>query len=149
MKMKTIHPHLTPSPVLRLWQFGAVCYFCFTLYALFSPHPKLERIGIPNFSLIHTAAFAVLGGLVEIGRVKFSRRITWTLLLLYGPVTEILQPLTGRCFEVSDILEDLLGVLLGIGTAFLLKHCWPLRILYQQPPRQPTLSDTIVKERNG
>lgn len=115
---------------LRLWQIAAFAYFCFTLYALFSPNPRLEKIGIPTFSLIHTAAFIVLGGVVEIGRVKFPFCFALALLLLYGPLTEFLQPLTGRYFEWMDILEDLIGVVIGVGLALQAKRFWPFRLLY-------------------
>ncbi|MGI5832831.1 MAG: VanZ family protein [Thermoguttaceae bacterium] len=103
--------------LLTVCRIVAACYFLFTLYALFSPNPHLEKIGITTFSLIHTAAFFVLGFLFELARRRFPRRILYLLLILYGPLTEFLQPLTGRFFEWTDILEDIIGVSLGLWAA--------------------------------
>lgn len=121
-----------PSPALTRYYFAvtrtaAVCYFIFTLYALFSPHPHLERIGIPSFSVIHTVAFLVLGGIFELARGKYSFWKLYILLFLYGPLTECLQPLTGRYFEWNDILEDCLGVTAGVLIALKLKNLWSRR----------------------
>jgi hypothetical protein len=63
---------------------------------------------------LHTAAYAfltVLGGTVG----SFGRKWVWVLpgLLAHGGATEILQPLVGRTFDVSDLALDALGVALG------------------------------------
>ena len=105
-------------PTLRLLtvcRIVAACYFLLTLYAHFSPQPDL--LGIPTFSLIHTAAFFVLGFLFELARGQFPRKILYLLLILYGPLTECLQPLTGRLFGWIDILEDIVGISLGLWAA--------------------------------
>lgn len=101
------------SRFLTISRIAAVAYFIFTLYALFSPKP-FERIPISHFSLIHAAAFFVLGLLFELARDRFPFMPVFIFLLAYGPLSEVIQPLTGRYFEWIDIAEDLVGVLLGV-----------------------------------
>ena len=119
----------TKHPRFLLFCRAAACfYFLFTLYALLSPRPFGDfEIPIPAFSIIHAASFAVLGFLFELARGTFSRRIAWFSLLLYGPLTEVLQPLTGRYFEWIDIFEDVVGVTLGVIAARLLLFCFARR----------------------
>ena len=114
----------TKTPRFPFWfriAFGA--YFLFSVYALLSPSPTLLVAEIPTFSLLHAAAFAVLGFLAELARGKFSAAAAYILLLIYGPLTEIIQPMTGRCFQWIDILEDTVGIAAGIAAARLLKSC--------------------------
>lgn len=105
---------------LTITRIAAAAYFIFTLYSLFSPNP-FERIPIPCFSLIHAAAFFVLGLLFELARGRFPFIVLFLFLLAYGPLSEVIQPLTGRYFEWIDIVEDLLGVLLGVPAGHYLK----------------------------
>ncbi|MCR5359640.1 MAG: VanZ family protein [Thermoguttaceae bacterium] len=122
-QIETKHPRF-----LLFCRAAAWAYFLFTLYALLSPRPFGDfEIPIPAFSVIHAAAFAVLGFLFELARGTFSRRIAWFSLLLYGPLTEVLQPLTGRYFEWIDIFEDTVGVALGVIAARLLILCFARR----------------------
>ena len=127
----------TRRPRLLFWlriAFGA--YFLFSVYALLSPRPTLVGVEIPTFSLLHAAAFAVLGFLAELAREKFSAAAAYILLLIYGPLTEIIQPLTGRCFQWIDILEDTVGIVAGIAAARLLKSCLARREAKRQPNRE-------------
>lgn len=103
------------SRFLTISRIAAAAYFVFTLYALFSPNP-FERVPLPifHFSIIHAAAFFVLGLLFELARDRFPFIPVFLFLLAYGPLSEVIQPLTGRYFEWIDILEDLVGILLGV-----------------------------------
>ena len=102
------------TPFLTICRIVAVAYFIFTLYALFSPNPFREQSPIYRFSLVHAAAFFVLGLLFELARNRFPFMPVFLFLLVYGPLSEVIQPLTGRYFEWIDIFEDLTGVLLGV-----------------------------------
>ena len=115
---------------------AAWSYFLFTLYALFIPRP-FGKAEIPAFSIIHALAFAVLGFLFELARGRFSLKVSCFLLLAYGPLSEIIQPLTGRYFDWIDILEDTIGVILGIGLAWLLKFCLERRRTKRTPLSSP------------
>ena len=108
------------SRFLTICRVAAAAYFIFTLYSLFSPNP-FERIPIHHFSLIHAAAFFVLGFLFELARGRFPFIPVFLFLLVYGPLSEAIQPLTGRYFEWIDIIEDLVGVLLGVPAGYYLK----------------------------
>lgn len=114
------NPQLKTS-FLTFSRIAAVAYFIFTLYALFLPNPFREHSPIYRFSLIHAAAFFVLGLLFELARGKFPFMPVFLFLLAYGPLSEVIQPLTGRYFEWIDIFEDLAGVLLGVPAGYCLK----------------------------
>lgn len=112
----------TKTSRLLFWFRAAfVAYFIFSVYALLSPRPTFGKVEIPTFSLLHAAAFSVLGALAELARGKFPAVAAYTLLLIYGPLTEIIQPITGRCFQWVDILEDTVGIIAGVAAAWLLK----------------------------
>lgn len=106
---------------LTISRIVAVVYFVFTLYALFSPIPFKEHNLIYRFSFIHAAAFFVLGLLFELARDRIPFVPVFLFLLAYGPLSEVIQPLTGRCFEWIDIIEDLTGVLVGVPAGHYLK----------------------------
>ena len=108
------------SRLLTVTRIAAAAYFIFTLYSLFSPNP-FERLPIHHFSLIHAAAFFVLGLLFELARGRFPFVPVFLFLLAYGPLSEVIQPLTGRYFEWIDIIEDIVGILLGVPAGYYLK----------------------------
>ena len=108
------------SLFLTICRIAAAAYFIFTLYSLFSPNP-FEGIPIYRFSLIHAAAFFVLGLLFELARDRIPFIPVFLFLLAYGPLSEVIQPLTGRYFEWIDVFEDIIGILLGVPAGHYLK----------------------------
>jgi len=103
-----------------------IIYFALMDIMLLSPNPwalfgfhRLYRQLEGVFSILHVLIFMALAVGVEIGRVRFPRIIWLVLLLCFGPATEVLQHFTGRAFELVDVLEDTVGVLLGFLFGFL------------------------------
>ncbi len=121
------------------WRVIAVGYLFFSCFMLLYPLPhKILPKDFISFSWLHFAAFAFLGFAFEMGRLRFSLLVMTVLLLLYGPITEWLQPFTGRYFEWIDIVEDTLGVLAGIGLGLGIKRIPFLRPLYQENATKET-----------
>jgi hypothetical protein len=73
---------------------------------------------------VHLLAFTGLSVLVHVSR--WPRRLGWPLLLLlfaYGIATEMLQALVPpRTSRVMDGIEDILGVLAGVGICWLVRQ---------------------------
>lgn len=76
---------------------------------------------------IHLITFALLGFLVEFGRDKRSMCFWLGMLALYSISSEVLQgilnPICHRTFALSDIVQDISGVLLG---TLIGHYCRPL-----------------------
>lgn len=93
------------------------------------PPEFVEDFGGPLVRHAHIITFTLLGFLVELGRNKASMRFWVSILLLYAIGTDVLQwllhPICHRCFDLYDILNNIVGVFLGT----LIGHfCRPLVI---------------------
>ena len=81
----------------------------------------------PTEGYKHLIAFTLLGFLVELSRNQRSRFFWIGVLFCYSVATEILQgllnPLFHRTFDWQDIVQNILGVWLGV---FIGYYCRPL-----------------------
>lgn len=111
----------TPYRAL-LWtiRLGTFLYFLLMLLMLLHPDPwsllgfePRGRVLRSAFSFIHVAIFICLAIGVELGRVRHTVSFWLVLLLLFGPVSELIQTQTGRGFEWIDIVQDTMGVIIG------------------------------------
>lgn len=100
------------------WATGA--YFVWMAYMLLTPRPPVPKIGFV-IDFLHLAAFGVLGLGVGLSRRKWSSGRWRVLLLLWAVGSESLQILTGRYFELIDIFQNIVGILLGLEAGRLLR----------------------------
>ena len=88
-------------------------YFIWMAYMLLTPKPEVPPLGFA-IDFLHLGAFGVLGLGVGLARKNWSVG-RWRVLLLFWAVgSECLQILTGRCFELIDIFQNVVGILLGL-----------------------------------
>lgn len=87
---------------------------------LLTPKPEVPPIGFA-IDFLHLGAFGVLGLGVGLARRNWSTGRWRALLLLWAVASECLQILTGRCFELIDILQNIVGILLGLEAGRLLR----------------------------
>jgi glycopeptide antibiotics resistance protein len=70
----------------------------------------------------HLMIFALLGFLVEMSRKKRSIIFWACVLILYSFATEVLQgllnPICHRFFTWNDLIQNILGVLIGIAIGY-------------------------------
>ena len=97
-------------------------YFFFMAYMLLNPRPPVDFVPQYMFSAIHFFAFAALGALVGLGRRKTSSYYWFGILFLWCSGSEYLQPYFGRFFELMDIVQNTLGVGVGLLFASLLRR---------------------------
>jgi len=64
--------------------------------------------------LYHASAFAALVFPTAFLRPRLLRAVA-PLALLYGGAIEIVQPLVGRTADISDLVADGVGILIGVG----------------------------------
>lgn len=95
-------------------------YFIWMAYMLLTPRPSFPKVGW-GIDLRHIGAFGVLGLGVGLARRNWSTGRWRVLLLLWAVGSECLQILTGRCFELGDIFQNVVGVLLGLEAGRLLR----------------------------
>lgn len=88
-------------------------YFIWMAYMLLTPYPPVPKIGW-GISILHLGAFGVLGIGVGTARRRWTSRRWRVLLLLWAVGSECLQILTGRYFELIDIFQNVVGILLGL-----------------------------------
>lgn len=112
-----------------LWaiRVGTALYFAFMLLMLLHPDPwsifgfePKSRLARSAFSFVHVAIFICLAIGVELGRVRRSVWFWLIPLLFFGPVSELIQILTGRGFEWIDIIQDTMGVIIGTILGYML-----------------------------
>lgn len=94
-------------------------YFIWMAYMLLTPRPDIPPIGFA-IDFLHLGAFGVLGIGVGIARRNWTPGRWRVLLLLWAVGSECLQELgrrflnTGRYFELVDIFQNVVGILLGL-----------------------------------
>ena len=76
--------------------------------------PTNRALPVPSDKVMHAFAFAVL---VLPMSIMFARKALLILAaaVAYGALIEIVQPITGRMFEIADIWADGVGACIGIG----------------------------------
>ena len=74
----------------------------------------------------HLFAFTLLGFFVELSRKKRSILFWMGVLIVYALATEIVQgllsPICNREFDWADLLQNVVGVLLGAGIGHYCRH---------------------------
>jgi VanZ family protein len=94
---------------------------------------------------IHFTAFMILSVLVHVA--NWPRPVGGRVLLalmVYGIATDVLQSFVpSRAFEMSDCIENMLGVLAGTGAYWMVR--WLLRI----PSIEPDLAVELVRAALG
>jgi glycopeptide antibiotics resistance protein len=107
---------------LRFLHFVTACYAIFLTLLLWLPNPKELFYGWQpseqTSGYSHLITFMLLGFLVELGRRQQSQLFWIVLLILYAFFTEIIQELLPiRTFEWHDIIQDICGIMVGLGLA--------------------------------
>jgi len=102
----------------RIIQRLAIIYVIVLTFLLELPSDVAEEVPVGILmGYTHMFAFALLGFLVELSRKKRSILFWVGLLVMYSFATEVMQwllhPLCNRSFEWADLLQDVVGVLLG------------------------------------
>lgn len=106
---------------IRAWVAWATsAYFIWMAYMLLTPKPEVPPIGFA-INFLHLGAFGVLGLGVGLARRKWSTGRWRVALLLWAVGSECLQILTGRCFQLVDIFQNVVGILLGLEAGRLLR----------------------------
>lgn len=100
----------TASRIVLLLCLGATTYLSLT------PSPPSTRIGWDKVP--HVLAYAALAFLLILalrpGRIGFVRLlISLGTILAYGVAIEFVQRITGRSFEVADMLANAVGAVCG------------------------------------
>jgi len=88
-------------------------YFIWMAYMLLTPAPEVPRVGIA-IDFLHVIAFFALAFGVGLARRNWKPGRWRVLLLLWAVGSECLQEYTGRCFQLVDIFQNVVGVLLGL-----------------------------------
>ncbi len=95
-------------------------YFIWMAHMLLTPRPPVPKIGFA-IDFLHVGAFGVLGLGVGLARKNWTPGRWRVLLLVWAVASECLQILTGRCFELIDIFQNVVGILLGLEAGRLLR----------------------------
>ena len=95
-------------------------YFIWMAYMLLTPRPEMPPLGFA-LDFLHLGAFGVLGIGVGLARKNWSTGRWRVLLLLWAVGSECLQIFTGRYFELIDIAQNVVGILLGLEAGRLLR----------------------------
>ena len=113
--------------MLRIIRLFTIFYVIVLTLLLELPGTQSLRPAVPASGYAHLITFALLGLLVELGRCKKSMLFWIGILALYALGTEVLQGLLNsifhREFDWRDLLQDVLGMLLGTLTGH---YCRPL-----------------------
>lgn len=96
-------------------------YFIWMAYMLLTPRPEVPPLGFA-LDFLHLGAFGVLGIGVGWARKNWSTGRWRVLLLLWAVGSECLQILTGRYFELIDIAQNVVGILLGLEAGRLVRR---------------------------
>lgn len=110
-------------------QIGAAALWCYWLLLFVLTHlPKVPKFPGPHLSdkVVHFVAYAILTGLALAsgawGNLSLRQRVwQWVpLLLAYGAIDELLQPIVGRHADAMDFMADAAGVMVVSLVAILL-----------------------------
>jgi VanZ family protein len=101
-----------------LWAMTAV-YWLALVVLTHTPRPPSAGIHISD-KLAHLAAYALLAGMLYacLWSGRTPRRTAWLTLvvvLVYGAVDELTQPLAGRSCELFDWLANAAGAAMVVG----------------------------------
>ena len=101
-----------------LWVAGL---FALIILSLLPPGSEPSFTNIVGDKIRHFTAYAILSLIAchAVGTWR-SRASLCALTLMVSILVEFLQPLTGRDFEVLDIVANMSGILAGMAIMFLL-----------------------------
>lgn len=113
----------SPPPPDRsiVWRVLLAGYW---LTLLVATHLPTQVAGLPRNQadkLIHFVAYAVLAWLLatawqaSVGRLNTRHlKFVWLVVVLYGAIDEVTQPLVGRTMSLADWLADAAGAAIGL-----------------------------------
>jgi len=111
--------------ILAVW----IAYWIALVAATHLPGQQVRRFGLGVSDwLLHTTAYAGLAALTWLAVGHRSRSSGWRwmgVLIAFGALDEITQPLVGRSAQLGDWLADAAGVL-GVATVWT-GVCWAVR----------------------
>ena len=131
---------ITPS---RHWiRFAFVGYW--VTLATLTHLPKLPHAASAALvydKIVHAVAFGILAALAwwawpptEPGQAVRRAAMWFVILAVYAAADELLQPLTGRSCELADWIADIVGIILGLGAAHVVRRRAP-RLTPRRPVR--------------
>lgn len=100
------------KPLQPLYLLGAALYMALIFYLSAQPG---DAVGIPApwDKLVHGAAYALLGGLLQ--RALGKPALAWGIAALYGLSDEVHQHFVpGRRLDPADWLADCTGAAMGV-----------------------------------
>ncbi len=104
---------VAPSQNRTVWLILSLCLATIIAVLTLSPQVSMPVAAHGLDKLYHLAAFAALVFPTAMLRPRWWRSVS-ILAILYGGIIEIVQPVFGRSAEMSDLLADGLGVMIGI-----------------------------------
>ena len=112
----------------RIIQWLAIVYVIILTLLLELPSEVAEEVPVGMLSeYVHLCAFTLLGFLVELCRKNRSILFWVGLLVVYSFATEVTQgllhTLCNRVFDGKDLVQNVLGILLGTAIGH---YCRPL-----------------------
>ena len=111
--------------LIRYADWLTFAYFLVLSYMLISPLDDLP-IEVGNDKLAHVLAFALLAVLGTFRRIEvFAIVVTAFLFVVYGGVTELLQPYVNRDGEIGDFVANTIGVAVGTVAGQTLRRMLP------------------------
>lgn len=117
MTTTNIHNQNSYRIALFLWGAGLLTL---VILSLLPPGNEPSFSNLVNDKIRHFTAYALLAlAACYAGRDWRQRLILSTCTFIVSVLVEFLQPLTGRDFELLDIVANLSGVLAGIAFAAL------------------------------
>ena len=133
--------------VLVAWATSV--YFVWMAYMLLTPRPDVRKVTF-GFDLLlmtlHLGAFGILALGVGFSRRQWSTGRWRVALLVWAVASEFLQILSGRYFEFRDIFQNVLGVLIGLETARLIRRSARRRILETRTRKRSENIDGVLGE---
>lgn len=115
----------------RFWQLALACYW---LALFIGTHIPIERLPLHQGTVdkfAHLAAFAGLAGIfaiawrLTVGRLTITHAVwIWLVIVAYGVLEELSQPLAGRIASRWDWIADASGAALGLAVFGLLPDRW-------------------------
>jgi len=126
MSEETIYPTNSSDArgVSRFWfralWLGVVVYWLAMFVGSHTPPPPEPRVVAPYDKIVHFSAFAGLSFMllaaIWASRMASRRTLLFVAVIVigYGAIDELTQPLVGRTRDSYDLLADSLGMLAGM-----------------------------------
>lgn len=117
MTLSSHHNQNSYRVALFLWGAGLVAI---AIFSLLPPGNEPSFADLVNDKVRHFTAYALLAlAACHAGRKWQQRLLLCVVTFIVSLLIEILQPFTGRNFELLDIVANLSGILSGMGLAAL------------------------------